>query len=386
MSAKPRILFVDDEPILHELVHETLQDEYETTTRLDGTSALETLRQDGPADLVLLDINMPGLNGLDALTQMIAIAPRMPVVMLTGLNEASLAIQAMQTGARAFLHKPIAIAELRATIARVLTENAVPPPAPDAPEFLVGSSPAMHRVLTLLQRLADSDAIVLIKGETGTGKELVARALNDKGRRRNGPFVPVPCAAIPPESLGSELFGHEDDVLAEATLRHIGFFEAAKGGTLFFDEIGELPASLQGKLQRVIEDRAFRRLGGDQTINVNARLVFATNRDLELETRTGAFRKELFYRINVVSLALPPLRDRREDIPELVAGFTRYFAAQLGRPAPQFTPAALRVLGEQPWPGNVRELKHTIERLLVMSDAPRISAVDLETIFAVPAR
>jgi DNA-binding NtrC family response regulator len=244
-------------------------------------------------------------------------------------------------------------------------------------ESMVGSGAAMQKVYALIKRLLDTDTTVLIRGETGTGKELVARALHYNSARKDKPFMPVHCAAIPGELLESELFGHEKGAFTGAFQRRIGMFEAATGGTLFLDEIGEMPMGTQSKLLRAIQEREIRRVGSQETISINVRLVCATNRNLEEECKKGRFREDLFYRINVVPVDLPPLRERQEDIPHLVAHFTEQFAKQLGRAAPQFAPEAMYAMLHYPWPGNVRELEHAIERLLVTSDAPEIGVEHL---------
>jgi len=228
-----------------------------------------------------------------------------------------------------------------------------------------------------VQRVVDTETTVLVLGETGTGKELVARALHYNSVRREGPFIPVHCAAIPGELLESELFGHEKGSFTGALQRRIGMFEAAGGGTLFLDEIGEMPLGTQSKLLRAIQEREIRRVGGQETISINVRLVCATNRDLEKEIARGAFREDLYYRINVVPITVPALRDRKDDIPQLVLHFAQRFAKELNREAPQFSPSAMDLLLSYPWPGNVRELEHAIERLLVTCDATKISAEDL---------
>jgi two-component system response regulator AtoC len=243
----------------------------------------------------------------------------------------------------------------------------------------------------LLQRVLDTDTTVLITGDTGTGKELVARALHYNSGRKDGPFIPVHCAAIPGELLESELFGHEKGSFTGALQRRIGMFEAATGGTLFLDEIGEMPVGTQSKLLRAIQEREIRRVGSHESIHINARLVCATNRNLEQEVKKGTFREDLFYRINVVPVRLPSLRERPEDIPTLVLHFSERFGKELKRPVPQFTPAAIERLLSYSWPGNVRELEHAIERLMVTCDADKIDVEHLpfvitqsETADAVP--
>ncbi len=384
--AKARILIVDDEESPRESLRFILKDRYELTLKENGASALAALRDDGPFDLMLLDMKMPDLSGLDVLAQAHAVAPGTPVVMITAITDAKPAVQAMKLGAADYLNKPFDVDEIRLVVERVLRERALQAEVgrlrtqlQDHHKFdnIVGSGPAMQKVYALIQRLVDTETTVLITGETGTGKELVARALHFNSMRRDGPFIPVHCAAIPGELLESELFGHEKGAFTGALQRRIGMFEAASGGTLFLDEIGEMPHGTQSKLLRAIQEREIRRVGGQETISINVRLVCATNRNLEQEVKRGGFREDLYYRINVVPIVLPALRERREDIPALVMHFTERFAKELNRPIPQFTPQAMDILVNYPWPGNVRELEHAIERLLVTCDTDRITAENL---------
>ncbi|HUJ71240.1 MAG TPA: sigma-54 dependent transcriptional regulator, partial [Verrucomicrobiae bacterium] len=294
--------------------------------------------------------------------------------------------QAMKMGAADYLNKPFDVDEIRLVVDRILKEKAqerevvrlrTELQAVSKFENIVGSSPAMQKIYALIQRVVDTDTTVLVLGETGTGKELVARALHYNSIRREGPFIALHCAAIPSELLESEMFGHEKGAFTGALQRRIGMFEAAGGGTLFLDEIGEMPHSTQSKLLRAIQEREIRRVGGQETIGINVRLVCATNRDLQEEVKQGKFREDLFYRINVVPITVPALRDRKEDIPLLAQHFVQRFAKDLNREVPQFTPAALDLLLTYSWPGNVRELEHAIERLLVTCDSSKIGVEDL---------
>jgi DNA-binding NtrC family response regulator len=384
--ARARILVIDDEESPREALRYILKDRYEVVTRECGPTGLEALRKDGPFDAMLLDMKMEKMTGLEVLEQALKIQPGLPVVMATAITDAKPAVQAMKMGAADYLNKPFDVDEIRLIVERVLKERALQREvtrlrtevqASYKFENIVGSGVAMQKVYNLIQRLLDTDTTVLICGETGTGKELVARALHYNSPRKDAPFIPVHCAAIPSELLESELFGHEKGSFTGALQRRIGMFEAAGGGTLFLDEIGEMPHGTQSKLLRAIQEREIRRVGGQETIPVNVRLVCATNRNLEEEVKKGTFREDLFYRINVVPVTLPPLRDRKEDIPQLVAHFTKRFAKELNREAAQFTPQALELLVNYPWPGNVRELEHAIERVLVTCDAARIGAEHL---------
>jgi len=374
--AKARILIIDDEESPRESLRFILRDRYELVLKDTGRTGVEALRNEGPFDAVLLDMKMPDMTGLDVLAKVPEIAPGTPVVMITAITEARPAVQAMKMGAADYLNKPFDVQEIRLVVERVIKERAerqqvIVRPTVTAPQKfdnIIGTGPAMERVYELIRRLKDTETTVLITGETGTGKELVARALHFNSLRKEQPFVPVHCAAIPGELLESELFGHEKGSFTGAFQRRIGMFEAATGGTLFLDEIGEMPIGTQTKLLRAIQEREIRRVGGQETIHINVRLVCATNRNLEQEVKRGSFREDLFYRINVVPVLLPSLRDRREDVASLVNYFNERFAKDLNRQKPEFTPAAMDVLVNYPWPGNVRELQHAIERLLVTCD------------------
>jgi DNA-binding NtrC family response regulator len=384
--AKARILIIDDEESPRESLRFILKDRYELTLKANGTAGLEALRTEGPFDVVLLDMKMPDMSGLDVLAEARKIAPGTPVVMITAITDAKPAVEAMKLGAADYLNKPFDKDEIRLVVERVIRECSLQQEVGrlrsqlqenNKFENIVGTGPAMQKIYTLIQRLMDTETTVLITGETGTGKELVARALHYSSTRKDGPFIPVHCAAIPSELLESELFGHEKGSFTGAVQRRIGMFEAATGGTLFLDEIGEMPHGTQSKLLRAIQEREIRRVGGQDTISINVRLLCATNRNLEQEVKRGTFREDLFYRINVVPIMLPSLRERREDIPQLIMHFTERFARELNRPAPQFTPQAMDVLVNYPWPGNVRELEHAIERLLVTCDGDRITVENM---------
>jgi DNA-binding NtrC family response regulator len=384
---KARILIVDDEESPRESLRFILKDRYEVVTREDGPGALSALRAEGPFDVVLLDMKMPGMSGLEVLGKILKLTPAMPVVIVTAIPDAKPAVQAMKMGAADYLNKPFDVDEIRLVVQRILKEKELErevgrvqtgePQGAYNFENMVGSGPAIQKVYALIKRLLETDTTVLIRGETGTGKELVARALHYNSVRKDGPFIPVHCAAIPGELLESELFGHEKGAFTGAIQRRIGMFEAASGGTLFLDEIGEMPLGTQSKLLRSIQEREIRRVGSQETISINVRLVCATNCNLEEKCKGGKFREDLFYRINVVPIELPPLRERKEDIPQLVAHFVERFAKQLRRDAPQFTPETMYAMLRYPWPGNIRELEHAIERLLVTCDALRIGVEHL---------
>jgi len=384
--AKARILVIDDEESPRESLRFILKDRYEVALAENGPSGLETLTKQGPFDVMLLDMKMPQMDGLEVLSKALQFAPTLPVVMVTAITEAKPAVQAMKMGAADYLNKPFDVDEIRLVVDRILKEKALEREVGRLRtelqvvskfENIIGSSPAMQKVYALVQRVVDTDTTILVLGETGTGKELVARALHYNSVRREGPFIALHCAAIPSELLESEMFGHEKGAFTGALQRRIGMFEAAGGGTLFLDEIGEMPHSTQSKLLRAIQEREIRRIGGHETIGINVRLVCATNRDLAEEVKLGRFREDLFYRINVVPVTVPALRDRKEDIPLLAQHFVQRFAKDLNREAPQFTAPAMDLLLQYSWPGNVRELEHAIERLLVTCDSNKIGAEDL---------
>jgi len=352
---------------------------------------LEAARPENAVDLVLLDMKMPDMTGLEVLAKILQATPHMPVVMCTAVTDAKSAVQAMKLGAADYLNKPFDVDEIRLVVQRVIKEKALEREVGQLRtqlqgnykfENIVGSSAVMQKMYALIQRVMDTDTTVLINGETGTGKELVARALHYNSIHKNGPFIPVHCAAIPNELLESELFGHEKGAFTGAVQRRIGMFESANGGTLFLDEIGEMSIGTQTKLLRAIQEREIRRVGSQETISINVRLVCATNRNLEEEVKNGRFREDLYYRINVVPVTLPSLRERREDIPALALHFSQRFAKDLKREVPQFTPDAMESLMNYPWPGNVRELEHAVERLLVICDSDKIDVGDLPFIIA----
>jgi DNA-binding NtrC family response regulator len=379
-------LIIDDEESPRQSLRFILKDRHEVIMKASGTEGLAALKDEGPMDVVLLDMKMPDMTGLEVLEKIRQLEPTLPVVMITGITDARPAVQAMKLGAADYLNKPFDVQEIRLVVQRVIKERAEKVETSKSsaswradfrPDNIVGTGAAMQKLYGMIERLMNAETTVLIHGETGTGKELVARALHFNSVRKNGPFVPVHCAAIPSELLESELFGHEKGAFTGAVQRRIGMFESASTGTLFLDEIGEMPLSTQTKLLRAIQEREIRRVGGQDTIPINVRLVCATNRNLEQEVKNGTFREDLYFRINVVPLLLPSLRERREDIALLIAHFSERFAKELKREVPQFTPAAMELMTNYPWPGNVRELEHAIERLMVICDAKTIDASDL---------
>jgi two-component system nitrogen regulation response regulator GlnG len=374
-----RILVADDEDGLRWVLERGLrQAGYDVTAAKDGESALRAIESE-PFDLVVLDIRMPGIDGLSALARIRQLRPAMHVIVMTAHGTMETAIQAMQRGAYDYLAKPFDLDEMlllteRALEASRLTEEVarLRTGLQEVREFsaLIGRHPRMQDVYKTIGRIAGTDVTVLLRGESGTGKELVARAIHSYSRRSGRPFVAVSCAAIPGTLLESEMFGHERGAFTDAKERRLGKFELAHGGTLYLDEIGDMPLELQTKLLRALQERTIERLGGQESIRIDVRVLAATNRDLEALMREGKFREDLYYRLNVVTLNLPPLRERRRDIPLLVEHFLAKYAEELGERA--VAPEALDRLVGHDWPGNVRELENVIQRAMVMAQSGAI--------------
>jgi two-component system nitrogen regulation response regulator GlnG len=369
-----RILIADDEDSLRWVLDKGLrQAGYEITTVKDGESALRAFEAE-PFDLVFLDVRMPGMDGLTALARLRELAPDAHVIVMTAHGTMETAIQAMQRGAYDYLAKPFDLDEVvllaeRALEARRLTQEVarLRTGLQEVKEFsaLIGRHPRMQELYKAIGRIAGSDVTVLIRGESGTGKELVARAIHHYSRRSGRAFVAVSCAAIPGTLLESEMFGHERGAFTDAKERRLGKFELAQGGTLYLDEIGDMPVELQTKLLRALQERTIERVGGHESIRVDVRVIAATNRDLETAMRDGTFREDLYYRLNVVTLNLPPLRERRRDVPLLVEHFLAKHAEELGDRG--VAPDALDRLVGYDWPGNVRELENVIQRAMVLA-------------------
>jgi DNA-binding NtrC family response regulator len=380
-----RVLVVDDEPGVRESLRMLLRDEYEVECT-DGVDAAIRAIAAATPDLVLLDLVMPGRSGLELLETFRDHGGGPPVIVVSATRAIDAAIEAMKLGAADFITKPFDAATLHHQIRQLLERSGLEQEVArlraevaDRRELggLLGVSLAMREVFRWIERAAAARAAVLITGESGTGKELAARAIHDCGPRREAAFVAVNCAAIPETLLESELFGHEKGAFTDARQRRIGRFEAASGGTLFLDEIAELAPPLQAKLLRALQEQTIDRLGGNQPIPVDVRVVAATNRDLRKEVAGGGFRTDLYYRINVLPIALPPLRDRREDLPILAARFLERGRARMGRGPAGFALEARRALQNYPWPGNVRELENVIERTVALCDREEVSLEDL---------
>jgi two-component system response regulator AtoC len=386
MSLQPTILIVDDEKHTRDGLRRLLEDEYDTYVAEDIRGAMDVLERE-PIDLVITDLRLGGDDGM-ALIERTLKLPHPPVcIMMTAYGSVDTAVEAMKRGAYDFVTKPLNLDKVEMLIARALAsrkmeqENRTLRQQVDERyglENIIGESPAFHEVLDTIRQVAPSSANVLIEGESGTGKELAAHAIHNLSRRNKAKFVTVHCAALSPQLLESELFGHERGAFTGAHERRIGRFEQANGGTIFLDEIGEIDASTQVKLLRVIsEERAFERVGGNQTLRADVRLIAATNKNLERLVAEGKFRDDLYFRLNVVHLTMPPLRDRKEDIPLLVRSFLRHFCKVNEKPLLELTADAMNALLTYRWPGNVRELRTAIEHGVVMARGSKLTLRDL---------
>ena len=369
----PTILIIDDEAGVRRLLRLALEREgHAVLEAADGEGGVARAVADRP-DVVLCDLVMPGLGGFEVLTRLRAAGTAVPVVVVTGGGSTEQAIRAMACGACDYLLKPLDVPRAMRTVRRILDSAAAPglPPVPpggagvSCPWTLIGKSDAIYEVSKLVGRVAGQPTTVLILGESGTGKELVARSIHAHGPRRSGPFVALNCAAIPESLLESELFGHEKGAFTGADRLRLGKFELAQGGTLFLDEVGELAPATQAKLLRVLQEQEFTRLGGSDTVRADARIVAATNRDLRADSAAGRFREDLYYRLGVVAVRLPPLRDRREDIPLLVSHLLARSARELSLGVTAIHPDALARLCAQDWPGNVRELANALHQAVL---------------------
>jgi two-component system response regulator AtoC len=383
-----RVLIVDDDPAVSRVLGALLAQAGLTVhAASSGQQALAVLQRH-PVDVVVSDVRMPGMGGMELLAEVQRHWPDVPVILLTAHGTVPLAVEAMRAGAADFVLKPFDREELLFTVRKALQRaereaQASPPaspaaaPAPGGAGLMVGPSRAMAEVQALLARAAGGTATVLLRGESGTGKELAAQTVHQLSPRKAGPLVKVHCAALPETLLESELFGHEKGAFTGAAQRKPGRVELADGGTLFLDEVGELPLSMQVKLLRVLQEREFERLGGTQTLKVDVRFVVATHRPLEEMVKRGEFREDLFYRLNVVPVWLPPLRERPEDVAPLAEHFLALHGKANGRPGLSLAPDALALLQAEAWPGNVRQLQNFLERLVVLSDGPVLTAQDV---------
>jgi DNA-binding NtrC family response regulator len=386
MQESARILVVDDEPMVCVALTNWLREEnYVAMAAQDGASALEALEKDH-WDVALLDYKMPGMDGLEVLRRIKEVAPRTVVIMMTAYASIGHSVQAMKEGAYDYIVKPLEMEELALMLRKIVEHQELVKEnlllrkqlsERRGYENIVGRSAAMQKVFQLIETVADTSATVLITGETGTGKELVARAVHANSSRRYSPFIAVSCGALPETLLESELFGYEKGAFTGADRMKKGRFELAHGGTLFLDEIGEISLATQVKLLRVLQERSFCRLGGTEVVEVDVRLIAATNRDLEAEIEGGNFRSDLYYRVNVVNIRLPPLRERKEDIPILAESFMEKYNLEFNKRFDRVERKALEAMMEYRWPGNVREFENVIERAIVIDKGPEIKAKHL---------
>ena len=388
-----RILIVDDDADIRETMVTLLSmNDYTVTAVADGTSAIEKVSRE-KFDIVLTDLMLPKMNGIDLIKNLKGIDPDLQCIVITGYATVSTAVDAMKAGAYDYLMKPFNVSEVLMLLKRVIqfqdlqVENTQLKKTLNhrySFDNLIGSSEGIHMVCSLIEKVAETDSTILILGESGTGKELVARTIHYNSHRKHKTMIPINCGAIPETLLESELFGHEKGAFTGASSTRIGRFELADGGTIFLDEIGDMSPSLQVKLLRVLQQREFERVGGVRTIKVDVRIIAATNIDLEDAVQEGKFREDLYYRLNVIPIVIPPLRERTDDIPLLIDYFLTHFIKTKKKDIKGFSPAAMEILMSYPWPGNIRELENLIERLVILKGEGTIGVEDLPKKFASP--
>ena len=381
-----KVLIVDDEPNMRFFLSEALTKEgYACNEAGDGLQALERIQEDLP-DIVVLDLKMPRMGGMEALRKIRGLDPDMAVIIITAFGTRETAYEAMREGAYDYFSKPVDIHEVRVVVGRAAervrlarTVRRIQEKAEDAyaAEAVLGRGHAVQRLRELMLKLSQSESTVLITGESGTGKELAAKVIHYQSKRKGGPLVAVNCAAIPEALLEAELFGHEKGAFTGAHQQRMGRFESAGGGTVFLDEIGDMPLAMQTKILRVLQERTFERVGGVKTVHVDIRLIAATNRDLSAAVKDGTFREDLYYRLNVVPVHIPPLRERREDIPILAEHSLQRCRDELGLVRKSLSPGALSVLMNYHWPGNIRELDNIIQRAVLLSAEEEISGEEM---------
>ncbi len=389
----PTILIVEDEAKMARLLELNLADAgYGSRSAADAELGLKILREE-KIELVLTDLKLPGMSGLDFLQAVKRTDAALPVVVMTAYGTVETAVEAMKAGASDYVLKPFSIEEIKLIVSRELDTRRLREENRDLRDALgkryefkniVGRSKAMQEVLATVERVAPSNATVLLGGESGVGKDLIARAIHEHSRRAAGPFVKINCTAIPENLLESELFGYEKGAFTGAVSSKPGKFELGNEGTVFLDEIGDVPPSIQVKLLRILQEREFERLGGTKTHKVDVRVVAATNRNLRDALEEGTFREDLYYRLNVVPISIPPLREHKEDIPYLVDFFIARDAREAGKTIAGITPAALRLLVDFHWPGNIRELENIIARAAVLSSGPKIDVADIHLDVSAP--
>ena len=368
------ILIVDDDKSIRYSLKRMLEEKYSILTAQNGEEALDRIKEGSP-DLILMDIKMPGRGGIEILKEIKSMDPKSLVILMTAYGTTDTAIEAMKFGAFDYILKPFPIPKMKGLVEKAISlrklmkEGVVYASEVEiegVEEHIVGSSSKMQEIYKIIGQVAPSDVTVLLRGESGTGKELFARAIYHHSLRSNQPFLPINCAAIPDTLLESELFGQEKGAFTGATSRRIGKLEQCHGGTIFLDEIGDMSLSTQAKILRVIQDKSFERLGGRETIKVDVRFIVATNKDLEEAISNGRFREDLYYRLNVVSIRIPPLRERREDIPDLVSYFLKKFNRELKKKIVGITPETMERITSYGWPGNVRQLENVLKRAIVL--------------------
>ena len=385
-----RILIVDDETGIRQALKQVLEYEDMVVRVTSSGGEAITVYSEFRPHLVFLDVKMAGLDGLETLTRLRALDPKAQIVMISGHGTIATAVEATQRGAFDFLEKPLDTDRLLVTVRNALAhselvdENTRLKEASESRYAMVGESDALKAVRALIDKVGPTSARVLITGENGTGKELVARALHEASPRRERPFIEVNCAAIPSELIESELFGHMKGSFTGAFADRAGKFEQADGGTLFLDEVGDMSLSAQAKLLRVLQEGVVTRIGGSKSIQVDVRVLAATNKDIQSEIAEGRFREDLLYRLNVVPIEVPALRDRIEDIPALVAHFVESLAAGSGAPGRKFAADAVRRLQARPWPGNIRELRNAVERALILASGKVVTAADIDHLLPPP--
>jgi two-component system nitrogen regulation response regulator NtrX len=386
---KPRVLVIDDEAAIRESLRMILEYEgYECVLAGTGQDGLVAVERESP-DLVFLDIKMPGMDGLEVLDRIRAASESLPVVMISGHATVATAVEATKRGAFDFIEKPLESERVLVTVRNAIDqsqlrrENVQLRRATESRYELVGQSPGLARVVDAVRRASPTNATVLLLGESGVGKELVARAIHRNSQRSRERFVQVNCAAIPEDLIESELFGHEKGSFTGATERQIGKFEQADRGTIFLDEVGDMSAKTQAKVLRVLQEGEVERIGSARTLKVDVRVIAATNKDLEAEIARGTFREDLFFRLSVIPIQVPPLRDRREDIPLLVRHFTDLFSRESNFRQKRLSPRAMELLQHHRWKGNVRELRNTVERLMIMTPGDVIDENDLRAVLKI---
>jgi len=387
LEIKKTVLIVDDEKHTRDGLRAALEEHYEVYVAGDAAGAMTTLDAD-PADVVITDLKIGTDDGMELMEKILKRSSPPICIMMTAYGSVDTAVEAMRRGAYDFVTKPVNIDRLEMLVRRALREREVQAENVElrrevvkarTPDKMIGRSPVMERVFDTIRQVAPSKATVLIQGESGTGKEVAAKAIHSLSTRAEKPFVAVHCAALSPQLLESELFGHEKGAFTGASERRIGRFEQAAGGTLFLDEIGEIDPSVQVKILRVLGEKNFERVGGNRTIDSNVRLLAATNKDLAAMVAAGTFREDLFFRLNVVPLTMPPLRDHREDIPLLADAFLKEMAKEHGKPPRRFTPEAMSALESYGWPGNIRELRAAVEHAVVLGVGTELEINDLPT-------